>query len=524
MRVDDLYLIEPVNNIIVYSVTKDIDFSTSLQTGPHSGSALASLINSFPQDPQPGIASIADYSRYGAAGDAPSAFITSPVIADGRLAGYVAIRVGSDQLSSITTTDGSWQSLGDTGETYLVGSDNLMRSDARSFIEDQETYLREVSEAQSANEGQLRSMKQLGTTALFQSANDDDVEATLRSGTRMTDTTNYLDADVLSSQRALDVDGLDWVLFAEVERQEVDQPIEDFVRNLLIAIALFIVAITFLSVRWADRLVDPLRVISNQLRSVRLGGESDAGASTAALPDTSPTEFVDLAGDIDTMLATLTAQNRAAAERASERGALLRRVLPAQIVKRAEAGERDVLDQVANATVAVVVIRGLGSLMRDGSTAAARDLLDDFIGEADALAKQHGLDRIRLTGDAYVAACGTVRPHLDHGQRAAAFVLDMRDLIDDLAGGNDSIQIGAGLDSGPVTIGLTGGSRLVYDSWGPTVRNATELARRATSGEVLVSMTTRSLLPSSLLTEDTAGSEQSAALLRRAPRQTGEAK
>jgi len=520
MRVDDLYLIEPENNVIVYTAAKDIDFSTSLLTGPHSGSALAALINSFPQNPEPGIATIIDYSRYSAAGDAPTAFIASPVISDGGLAGYVALRIGSEQLSSITTTDGSWRSLGDTGETYLVGDDGLMRSDARSFVEDRAAYLAVASDAQTANDDQLRSIERLGTTTLFQPANDDDAEATLRSGTRLADTTNYLGASVLSSQRALDIDGLDWVLFAELERQEVDQPIEDYVRNLLIAIALFIVAITFLTVRWVDRLLFPLRIISTRLRGVRRGGDTDVGATSAALPDTSPSEFVDLAADIDTMLATLAAHNRAAEERASERRSLLRRVLPAQVIKRAEAGERDVLDQVANATVAVVVIRGLGALMREGSTDEARDLLDDFICEADALAKKHGLDRIRLTGDAYIAACGTVRPHLDHGQRAAAFALEMRELVDDLSDGNDMIQIGGGLDSGPVTIGLTGGSRLVYDSWGPTIRNATDLARRAAPGEVLVSGATRSLLPSRFRTEDTSGDDTSAAILSRPMRQS----
>lgn len=513
MGVDDLYLIEPENNVIVYSAAKDIDFSTSLLSGPHSGSALAALINSFPQNPEPGIATIIDYSHYSAAGDAPTAFIASPVVNDGTLAGYVAVRIGSEQLSSITTTDGSWRSLGDTGETYLVGGDSLMRSDARAFVEDQAAFLLTASEAQAATDDQLNSIERLGTTVLSQAANDDDVEATLRGGTRLTDTTNYLGASVLSSQRALDIEGLDWVMFAELEREEVDQPVEDFVRNLLIAIALFIVAITFLSVRWSDRLLEPLRIISTQLRAVRRGVDAEAGASSAALPDNSPSEFAELAGDIDTMLATLAAHNRAGEERASERRNLLRRILPAQVVKRAEAGERDVLDQVANATVAAVVIRGLGALMRTGSTEAARELLDDFIAEADSLAKKHGLDRIRLTGDSYVAACGTVRPHLDHGQRAAAFVLDMRELVDELADGNGTIRSGGGLASGPVTVGLTGGSRLVYESWGPTVRNATELAQRAGAGEVLVSRTTQALLPSSFRTESAAGADGSAVIL-----------
>jgi len=511
--VDDLYLIEPNNNVVVYSTAKDIDFATSLLTGPQSGSALAALINSFPRDPEGGVAAIADYTRYTAAGDEPSLFVASPVVTDGDLVGYVVLRIGTEQLTSLTTDDGSWEELGDTGETYLVAADDLMRSDARGFIEDETAYLAEVSAEQTATEGQIRSMRQLGTTTLFQPVDDDDVDAALAGEPRLVETTNYLGADVVSSQRALDIDGLDWAIFADVNRREIEQPVEDFARNLLIAIAVFIVAITFLAVRWSDRTLKPLRIISTRLRTVRRGGDAEAGESSEALPANSPAELVDLAADIETMLATLEARNAAAEERTSERRALLRRILPPQVVRRAEAGERDVLDQVGHATVAVVVLRGLGALMLAGSGDDARSLLDEFVEEADVLANKHGLDRIRLTGDAYFAACGTTRPHLDHAQRAAAFVLDIRQLIDDLAEGNPVIALSAGLDSGPVTVGLTGGSRLVYDSWGPTVRTAAALARRAASGEILASAATRALLPSSFAIDDQAGADGTVAVV-----------
>ncbi len=55
--------------------------------------------------------------------------------------------------------------------------------------------------------------------------------------------------------------------------------------------------------------------------------------------------------------------------------------------------------------------------------------------------------------------------------------LDVRELIEDLVEADGAISMSAGVDSGPVTVGLTGGSRLVYDAWGSTVRNATDLAR-----------------------------------------------
>jgi class 3 adenylate cyclase len=504
--VDDFYLIEADAGIIVYSTAKDIDFATSLLTGPQSGSALAVLVNSFGNQPEPGVAVIRDFAGYAAAGDEPSLFVASPVITNGTLIGFVAIRIGPNQISSITTNDGSWTLEGDTAETYVVARDDLMRSDARGFIEDQELYLASVSTEGTATEDQIRWMETFGTTVLFQPVANQDVDAALDDEPSLVETTSYLGAEVLQARRALDIEGLDWAMVTEVGRQELEQPIVDFARNLLISIALFLVAITFLAVRWSNTLLAPLRIISGKLRAVRAGGGIEVGASSSALPDGSPTEFVDLADDIDTMLETLAARNADAAERAAERRQLLRRILPPQAAQRAEAGERNVVDQVAHATAAVVVIRGLGPLMRAGSKDEARMLLDRFVEETDALARQRGLERIRLTGHAYFATCGTVRPHIDHAARAVAFVLDVRDLVRDLGDDDRVISMSAGVDSGPVTVGLTGGSGLVYDAWGSTVQRATDLAWQAASNTLLVSAAVRSQLPSRFVTDDDVGS------------------
>jgi class 3 adenylate cyclase len=503
--VDDFYLIEPTNNTIVYSTAKDIDFATSLLTGPQSGSALAVLIQSLASDPEPGTAALRDFTSYAAAGDEPSLFVASPVFDGKSLAGYVAVRIGPDRISSITTNDGSWSAEDQTGETYVVASDNLMRSDARAFIQDERAFLAAAAELGTITDDQARAMQTFGTTVLFQPIDDNDVDAALDLAPNLSNSTSYLGVEVLQARRALEIDGLKWAMIYEVELQEIEQPVVDFARNLLIAIALFLVAITFVAARWAGRLLQTLRIVSNRLRSIRSGQGLEDGASSAALPDGAPSEFVKLAADINTMLETLTTRNADAAERADERRRLLRRILPPQAAQRAEAGDRDVVDQVAHATVAVIVISGLGPLMRTGTNGAARALLDRFVEETDALARQRGLERIRLTGDAYFAACGTVRPHIDHAARTVSFVLDVRDLVRDLADDDGLISITAGIDSGPVTVGLTGGSDLVYDAWGSTVQRAADLARMEGTNTVFATLAVQKQLPAAFETAVVSG-------------------
>ncbi|MFW2336340.1 adenylate/guanylate cyclase domain-containing protein [Ilumatobacter sp.] len=499
---DDLYLIEPGNNTIVYSTAKNIDFATSLRTGPHSGSALAVMISSFGDDPPAGVVAIADFTSYTPAIGAPSAFVASPVLDDGTLVGFVVLRFGAQALTAIATDDATWTGQGDTGETFVVAGDNLMRTDARGFLEDRNAHMQRVTETNAATDEQIRLMRLLGTTVLLQPIENDDVEAALAGPPELVETTNYLGADVLQARRALEIEGLDWAMITEVDQVEIEQPIADFARNLLIAIALFLVTITFLATRWAGRLLSPVRIISSKLRSVRAGDDTDDTddeASEASVPENSASEFVELSGDIDTMLATLDERRADVRSRAEERRLLLRRLLPPQAAQRAEAGEQNVIDQVAHASIAVLAIRGLGPLLQSGSRDDARLLLDHFVEEADALAKQRGVERIRLTGDSYVAGCGTVRPHIDHAARTVAFALDVEDLVTDLSDDTGHpISVGIGVDSGPVTVGLTGGAGLVYDAWGATVQRAADLARVAETGTVLVSAAARSQLPSTL--------------------------
>jgi len=277
--VDDLYLIEPDDNTIVYSTAKDIDFGTSLLTGPQSGSALAVLIQSFDSSPEPGVAKVRDFTSYAAAGDEPSLFVAAPVYADGSLAGFVAMRIGPQRISSITTNDGSWTAEGQSGETYVVASDNLMRTDARSFLEDESAYLTAVSDLGNVTESQLRAMRTFGTTVLFQPINDNDVDAALELEPSLAETTSYLGVEVLQARQALTIDGLDWAMITDIDLQEIEQPVVDFARNLLITIALFLVTITFIAARWSDRLMRTLRIVSSRLRAIRSGAGIEAGAS-----------------------------------------------------------------------------------------------------------------------------------------------------------------------------------------------------------------------------------------------------
>lgn len=492
---DDLFLIDARNDVIVYSARKRIDFATSLDLGPSSGTSLARLVDALGDDPEPGDAGIVDFSAFAAAGDRPTAFAASPVLVDGTLVGFVAAAIGIDQVDTIMSGNGEWSGFGDTGEAYLVGPDATMRSTARTYEESPSTFLAEANTAGpgALSEADRRRIVGTGTTALVQSV-DRRVTVTAQQGAGVIDAVNYQGVDVLTAYRPVDVEGLQWVVFTDVAAAEFDDPIEDYARNMLFAMALFIVVVTFVAVRWSDRLMVPIKSIAARLRRVRADSEAEASAVPETAMRGGPDEYEELSVNVDQMLERLQERQLAVEARSAERLALLRQFLPAAVAQRSEQGQGDVLDHIRNASVVVVTVDGLGALVGDESEQSVRDLLGEIIDEADALSADLGLERVKLTGGTYHAVCGVNRPFLDHAPRSVMFGLAARDLVDEVSGGRLSVRVG--VDSGPISVGLTARSGLIYDAWGDTVSGAEELARHAPPGAIAVSDTVREQLSS----------------------------
>jgi class 3 adenylate cyclase len=499
---DDLFLVDASNDTIVYSVRKRVDFATSLAVGPLSGSSLANLIDAVGRNPQSGSSQIVDFSAYPPRNGRPTAFVASPVLGtDQNLVGYVVAAVSTERLDNILTGAGGSIDLGETGETYVAGQDGTMRSTARPFVEQPKSFVAEPDGDATGSSGltnrQRRRIEATGTTALVQQVNGR-VLAAAEDGPGVMETVNYQGLDVLTAYRPLEISGVDWVVFTELGTSESGSALEGFARDMLFAITLFVVAVTFMAVRWADRIMAPVRIIASRIRAVRAAPGS-ALADTdidAVLPPGSSDEYLALSHNIDEMLHRLGERHAEVISRSAERAALLRQFLPAAVAQRTEQGAGDVLDHVETATVVVLALRGLGRLASELAEQDIRDLLAGLVDELDGLAAEYGLERIKVTGDSYVAVCGVSRPFLDHAARSVAFAVTARDAIPEISSElGQSLDLSIGVDSGAVSVGLTGRGGLVYDAWGAAVTGASGLARRSQPNEVSVSARVRDQLP-----------------------------
>ncbi|MBZ4021547.1 hypothetical protein CKO11_03625 [Rhodobacter sp. TJ_12] len=143
----DIFLIDPTGTI-VYTVFKELDFATNLQTGPWKDTDLGVVFREALTLSGKDAAAFRDFAPYAPSHDAPAAFIAAPVVDDsGATLGVIAIQlpIGAMNAALQNVSDGT-----DTKQAYLVGTDGFLRSDLLSTPEDDILTTREDDAAVQA--------------------------------------------------------------------------------------------------------------------------------------------------------------------------------------------------------------------------------------------------------------------------------------------------------------------------------------------------------------------------------------
>ncbi len=123
----DIFLIEPNAGNIVYSVFKESDFGTSLFNGPYRTTNLAEVARKA-MSLQEGEVAMVDFKQYTPSYEAPAAFLASPIYDKGSVVGVLAFQLPIDTINHIVNTSTGFT---ETGESMVLGTDNLMRSQSR---------------------------------------------------------------------------------------------------------------------------------------------------------------------------------------------------------------------------------------------------------------------------------------------------------------------------------------------------------------------------------------------------------
>ncbi|HEY9608388.1 adenylate/guanylate cyclase domain-containing protein [Allocoleopsis sp.] len=170
---------------------------------------------------------------------------------------------------------------------------------------------------------------------------------------------------------------------------------------------------------------------------------------------------------------------------------LLLNILPKAIADQLKQNPGSLAERFDEATVLFADIVGFTPLSAQTSPEKLVNLLNEIFSTFDQLAEQHGLEKIKTIGDAYMLAGGlpTVRP--DHAEAVAHMALDMqREIARQAIQLSVPVQLRIGINTGPVVAGVIGIKKFIYDLWGDTVNTASRMESHGLPGCIQVTATT----------------------------------
>tara|TARA_B110000211_G_scaffold7740_1_gene8399 strand:+ start:351 stop:2321 length:1971 start_codon:yes stop_codon:yes gene_type:complete len=239
----DVFLINN-NGLIYYTQARESDYQTNILKGKYASSNLGDLIKEVKQSKS---FSIADYKPYAPSNGEPAAFIAIPVDGSDTI---VALQLSSEGTNQIM---GVREGMGETGESYLVGEDKLMRSD--SYLDPEGHSLKASFAGTVKNNGADTEAVNLALNA--------------QHGTKIIK--DYNGNNVLSAFDSIKIGDFSWIILSEIDESEAFSPVHQTVLFSVISIIVAAIVVVFIGVFFSRKIATPIIVASNFAKKVAAG-------------------------------------------------------------------------------------------------------------------------------------------------------------------------------------------------------------------------------------------------------------
>jgi class 3 adenylate cyclase len=461
----DLFLIDIKTKNVVYTVYKEVDFGANLKQGVYGESNLADLVEAVQKNPDRRTIQIVDFQPYRPSYMAPAAFIGAPIYNGSNLIGVVAIQLPVDEINNVMTGNKNWpqNGLGETGETYMVGGDLLMRSASRFLIENPKEY-KAALQSIGTPESKIKLIDQLNTSILLQKVDTEAARSATKGITGTKIIPDYRNETVLSSYSPLKIEGLNWGIIAEMDLPETYKHIYQLQNYLLIATTILAIVIGYLSNIAVQKIVQPIGVM------IKFLGQS----GTEKSPDfqsllNSNDDLGELAKIVNKMVQESKKQTEVLAQKDLKNEALLLNMLPIPVVERLKKGEMQIADDIQQVTVMVGSIFGLTKLASERNVTEVAKLLNQIIDDLDEAAECFDVEKFKIVGERYIAVCGLTKPRLDHSKRMMDFALEATNITQQFNQREGIwLSFGAAIHAGTIMAGIIGKKKFSYELWGET--------------------------------------------------------
>ncbi|MBT3790990.1 MAG: cache and HAMP domain-containing protein [Alphaproteobacteria bacterium] len=239
----DVFLVNPQGDV-VYSVFKELDFATNLSKGKWRDTGLAAAFKAA-MSKNTGDISYLDFQPYAPSANVPAGFIATKVVSSsGGTLGALILQMPIGKINGILQGK---EGLGESGESYIVGGDLLMRSDSR-FSEETNILKTKVD-----------------TLAVQEAlAGESGIEEVL----------DYRGVPVLSAYSQINYNGTTWAIMTEIDKSEALESVSELIMiTLYIGIGL-ILLMGVLGYFLSNSIVNPMNALTSALREMGEGNDN----------------------------------------------------------------------------------------------------------------------------------------------------------------------------------------------------------------------------------------------------------
>ncbi|MEE9326985.1 MAG: adenylate/guanylate cyclase domain-containing protein [Cocleimonas sp.] len=491
----DIFLIDFNSGDVVYSVTKEVDFATNLLTGTFRSSGLADVVRSVRKNPVRDKVHIVDFSPYAPSYNAPASFIGSPVYNGQHIVGIIVFQIPSDKIQDIMSSQRNWrkEGMGESGETYLVGADLLMRSDSRFLIEDKETYFDHIR-GMGLKEEIITLMDKIQTSILLQPIQTKSAQLAIKGEEGQLITNDYRGVSVLASYSKLDIDGLNWGIISEINEEEAFRPIKRLLRHILLSTAIFIPIIAYLSYLLSQGFMRPVQTLVATAKTIRsqYNTEQFNEGDITKFETEGASEYQELSDEMNQVMHMVRVDSDDIRKKEHEYADLITKALPVAVAERLKNNEELITDSADEATAIFIQIDNSRSVLDFTDLHATTRLMEKLTTKIHESAENNGIDLYDEIGMEFLGICGLTMPYLNHFERSMKFAQSVLKIIEKFNATNETdLKVSIGAEVGPMFGTLQTGRVIGYNVLSDSIYTAQEAAYAGALGQLTVSDMTK---------------------------------
>ena len=285
----DVFLICKNHGHVMYTWAKEADLGENLSAGQYKDSGLAEVWSRVQEENRP---VMVDVSAYAPSNGSPAMFAGAPIKNGNEIIGVFAIQIPFDQINNVIQER---TGMGETGESYLVGTDE-------------------------EGETSLRSNRVLKDGKILDSKSDFIIEKCLEQGMSGVEVkTGSTGKQELVAYLPIELpDGIRWGILSTMAMEEIDKPVSILIMQILIVTLVILIIIIVISVIFSKSITAPLTAgveFANRIASKDLSIELDRkyinrkdeiGALAEALSEMQDS-LKGMMGEMNTGMSTLSA-------------------------------------------------------------------------------------------------------------------------------------------------------------------------------------------------------------------------